>query len=99
MTGTSYNDENYENKKAKYDKAKDREKRRYDGYNKIYAKYNELFDKNEADFDERYKTYTRERDNIYNRKNQLLWDDPYDTKRLRYAVEYAESLTFDDIIK
>ena len=99
MTGTSYNDENYENKKAKYDKAKDREKRRYDGYNKIYAKYNELFDKNEADFDERYKTYTRERDNIYNRQNQLLWDDPYDTNRLRYAVEYAEELTFDDIIK
>ena len=99
MIGTSYNDENYKNKAAKYDKAKDREKRRAAGYNKIYAKYNGLIDKNEADFDERYKTYTRERDNVFNRRSQLLWDDPYDTKRLRYAVEYAEELTFDDIIK
>lgn len=43
--------------------------------------------------------HSHERDLINNRKSQILREDPYDTKRLRYAVEYAEELTFDDVIK
>lgn len=99
MLSTPYNDENYKNKEAELDKVTKRQERRNAGYKKIHDKYDELLDKNEIELNERKKTHARERDIIKNRKSQLLWEDPYDTKRLRYAVEYAEELTFDAVIK
>jgi len=99
MLGTMYNDKNYKTEEAKYNKAKDRRERRNAGYKKIHDKYYMLLDKNEAELNERKKSHAHERDLINNRKSQLLWKDPYDTKRLRYAVEYSEVLSFDDVIK